>query len=306
MLKVADKLNYHPNLIARSFVRGKSGNIGVIMPHIPKVHIFSVYYFSELLSGIGEALQQNGYNMMLFFHRVDEKKDNDYLKYFKGGNVEGCILLGTLSNDKGLLCLQEKGCKFCLINNYIKDSDISFVDIDNISGSYDAVKHLINLGHKKIAFLNGPAAYTNSIDRLAGYLKALKEGGIGIYNNYLLEGNYGMKSGYLSSEKILRLEPKPTAVFVANDRMASGLIRGLMEKGVRVPEEIAVIGYDDSDIATVIKPNLTTVKVSFFELGKKCGNEFVRLLKSESDYSFKIFLKPKLVIRESSGSAVTG
>lgn len=304
VIKAAEELNYHPNIIASNFVKGISGNIGVVMPYIPNVHIFSVYYFSELLSGIGETLQQNGYDLILFFHKMDDDGQNDYLTYFKGGKVDGCIFLGTRNDDIGLLALQKTCRKFCLVNNYIQGSGISYVDVDNISGSQSAVRHLLELGHKRIAFLNGPLHFSNSVDRLAGYLKALEEYNIKAEADFLLSGNYGRKSGYNAAGRILQLKNPPSAVFVSNDRMAAGLVQGLKEKGIRVPQDIAIVGYDDSDTATMIEPQLTTVRVPFFELGKRCADEFIKIVSNKSQNSFGIFMKPKLVVRASSGDKI--
>ena len=304
VLKAADSLNYHPNLVASNFVKGISGNIGVIIPYIPGVHIFSVYYFSELLSGIGDAFRERGYDLVLFFHKVEEGAENDYLSYFKGGKVDGCILLGTLGSDCGLLRLKDNSLKFCLINNYIKGSGISFADVDNVNGSYEAVKHLIDLGHRKIAFLNGPVTYTNSLDRLTGYKRALEEAGIAENSSYFLEGNYGRKSGYIASQRIADITDRPTAVFASNDRMAAGLIKGLKEKGLNVPGDIAIVGYDDSDAAVLVEPQLTTVRVPFFELGRRCAGEFVRQVRGEYGQGFEIIIMPELIVRASSGNKI--
>lgn len=302
VLNAARELGYHPNRIAGNFARGISGNIGVIIPQIPNIHIFSVYYFSELLSGIGEALSEYGYDLVLFFHKVEENRRNDYKQYFTGGKVDGCILLGTYSGEPGLIELKEYGCKFCLVNNYIKGSGISFIDVDNISGSYEAVSYLINLGHRKIAFLNGPADYTNSADRLRGYHMALGENGITINHEYILEGNYGRKSGYRATDRLLSLNEPPTAVFCGNDRMAAGLIQGLKEKGFRIPQDFSIAGYDDSDTAAIIDPQLTTVRIPFFDMGKRCVFELLKLVKSKKNDEFGIFIKPELIVRASCGN----
>ena len=302
VLRAAKELNYHPNAIARNFVKGRSGNIGVVVPYIQGVHIFSSYYFSEILSGIGEALKENGYNLLLFLHNAGHEEEDAYLKYFVGGKVDGCILLGTYRNDGNLLKLKDSGCKFCLVNNYIPGSGISFIDADNLKGSYEATTHLINLGHRRIAFLNGPLRYANSVDRLAGYSRAMKDNCLPVEKDCLLEGNYGRKSGYAAASRLFKLHKLPDAVFAANDRMAAGLVQGLKEKGVRVPEDIAVVGFDDSDIATVLEPKLTTVRVLFFEMGKRCGAEFVKIVNGESRQGFEIFIEPKLIVRSSCGA----
>lgn len=301
VMKAAVELDYHPNLIASNFVKGVSGNIGVIIPQIPNVHIFSVYYFSELLSGIGESLEEQGYNLMLFFCRTREDGRNDYSGYFKSGKVDGCIFLGTRRNDEGLLHIKEAGYELCLVNNYIEDSEISYIDVDNIDGSYAAVKHLIGLGHRRIAILNGPDTFTNSLDRLAGYKKALEESDIPLDEELIFRGNYGKKSGYNLSNQILSLKRVPTAIFCGNDRMAAGLIQGLNEKDLKIPRDISVVGYDDSDISTIVQPALTTVHIPFYEMGKSCVNEFVSQVKGNKSTGFRVLIKPELIIR---GSAV--
>lgn len=303
-MRAAAELNYHPNIIASNFVKGVSGNIGVIIPHIPNVHIFSVYYFSELLSGIGEALDECGYNLMLFFCKADEKGISDYSAYFKNGNVDGCVILGTQINDAGILSLQDTGYKFCLVNNYIEGSDISYIDVDNITGSYEAVRHLISLGHRRIVFLNGPESYTNSIDRLTGYKKALEESDIPFDEKHVLQGNYGKKSGYTASSDFQKFSEMPTAIFAGNDRMAAGLIQGLTEKGLKIPGDISIAGYDDSDISTIVQPALTTVHIPFFEMGKRCIKEFIKQVKGEQSGGFKVLIKSELIIRESTGKHV--
>lgn len=297
--KAAEELGYHPNVIASNFVRGISGNVGVVIPQIPHVHIFSVYYFSEVLSGIGESLRQHGYDLMLFFHNTREEGENDYLPYFRGGKVDGCILLGTRQDDKGLLKLQQAGLKFCLVNNYLPDSGISFIDVDNRAGSYEAVTHLLELGHRNIAFLNGPPYYSNSIDRYEGYSRALRQKGMEIDPCNLLEGNYGRKSGYAAAAKFLQLRNRPTALFAANDRMAAGILQGFRDRGLRIPQDVSLVGYDDSDIATMAEPQLTTVRIPFYELGSRCAEEFVKVLQNRTDESFSIFIKPRLIKRAS-------
>lgn len=313
VLKAAKELDYYPNIIATSLIKGISRNIGVVIPRIRNIHMLSVYYFAELLGGIGDALAKRGYNLILLYHDIDTDicaknggnsampaiPENDYTKYFKGNKVDGCILLGTFANDPSLLKLKKEGYRFCLINNYVENSGINYVDADNVKGSYETVKYLISLGHGNIAFLNGPMYYTNSIDRLKGYKKALEECNIPFNRELLFEGNYGRKSGYYAAKKIISVKNPPSAVFVSNDRMAAGLLQGLLENGVKVPDDISIVGYDDSDIATVVTPQLTTVHVPFYEMGNRCADEFIKYIKGENA-CFRIFMQPEIVIRKSS------
>jgi LacI family transcriptional regulator len=298
VLGAARELNYHRNVLASNFVRGRTGNIGVILPDIPNVHIFSVYYFSELLSGIGAVLSREGFGLLLSFHKTETSRRNDYESYFTEGRVDGCILLGTLRNDPALLELKAKGYRFCLLNNYLKHSGISYADVDNVAGARALTSHLYQQGCRRIAFLNGPPAYTNSIDRMDGYKRALAEHGGEFRTDYVLEGNYGRKSGYAAAEQLVKLRPRPDAVFAANDRMAAGLIQGLHDQGWSVPRDIAVAGYDDSDISTVIIPALTTVRIPFFDLGRSCAERFIELLGGAREH-FEIIIEPELIVRQS-------
>jgi LacI family transcriptional regulator len=297
VIKTAKELGYSPNIVARNFVKRSSGNIGVVVPMIPKVHIFSVHYFSELLSGIGEALSETGFSLLLMFRKIDAQNVDGFSSFFSGGKVDGCILLGTTSDDRSFLLEEEN--HFCLINNYLKNKDISFIDTDNVYGSFTAVSYLRSLGHTKIALLNGPAKFTNSIDREKGYIQALKADKLPILPEFFLEGNYGYKSGVSAADAIIRSKNRPSAVFAANDRMAAGLIAGLKIRDIKVPEDISVVGYDDSDIASTTVPAITTVRVPFYEMGYECGIRFIELIRSKGEKRFQVFIKPELIIRDS-------
>ncbi len=294
MLRAAEELDYHPNLIASNFVHGKSGNIAVVIPYIPNVHIFSVFYFSEILSGIGEVLKKNGLGLLLSLHTPGDS----YIDYFRDGRTDGCILLGTRRDDLELINLKEKGCMFCLINNYIPSSGISFIDADNISGSYNAVKFLVELGHREIGFLNGPDYFTNSIDREKGFQKAMDEFGLKIVQSWMLKGNYGKKSGYEAGIELFK-EPKlPSAILASNDRMAAGFIQSAKERGLKIPCDISIIGYDDSDICTIVEPQMTSVRIPFYEMGKRCAEKYINMIQNSNE-SFEVFIETELSIRKS-------
>jgi len=300
VLKAAEELNYHPNKIARNFVKGISGNVGVIVPYLKGVQrILGQYFISELLSGIGEALNEDGYDLVLFFHRQEPTEENDYTRYFVNGKVDGCIFLGAVNNDQGLRRLAETEYKFCMIENYLEGTDISFIDLDNVKGGYLAVKHLIDLGHRDIAYVNGPLNYTNSLDRYEGYKKALQEHALPFREELVFQGDFSLNGGRRIAAELLKMKNPPTAVFTANDNMAAGLIQGLKDQGIRVPDDIAIVGFDDSDVATSIEPSLTTVRNPYFELGARCAKEFVKELNQEREKGFKIFLEPELIIRNS-------
>ncbi|WP_231891335.1 LacI family DNA-binding transcriptional regulator [Paenibacillus swuensis] len=308
VLAAAKELNYHPSALAKNFVKRKSGNIGVILPYVPKVHIFSTYYFSEILSGVGEAVKQHGYDLLLLFTTPQEGVMN-YSLYFQTQKVDACIILGardTLEEREALEDLERNGYPFCLVNQRFEGSNYNGVDADHVQGSYEAVQYLLQQGAREIGFVNGPTMYSNSRDRLQGYRKALDEAGVAFRTDLLYEGNYSRKSGEALARVIAEQVPRPDAVFAANDRMAIGLLQGWKAIGLEAGRDIALIGYDNSDTAKVTDPPLTSVDVPFFEMGRQAVQLLMDEMSavnelSEEHSKQRIHLLPtKLVVRRSS------
>ncbi|MNH96940.1 HTH-type transcriptional regulator DegA [compost metagenome] len=304
VLLAAKELNYHPNAIAQSFARRRSGNLGVVLPYLPKVHLFSAYYFSEILSGIGEQIRQHGFDMLLMLLTPEESMD--YARLYRSKKVDACVILGskdTPEQRRSLQQLQEQKLPFCLVNQHFEGLDFNEVDADHVQGSYLAVRHLLDEGYRDIAFLNGSAEYSNSKDRLKGYQKAMGEADNPVRPEWLLEGNYSRKSGY---EAASRLIVKPSgagvdAVFAANDRMAIGLQQALRERGIKAGRDIGLVGCDDSDAAKLSDPPLTSIYVPFFEMGKRAAQGMLEQVeKSTPGSSFQIKLPTQLVVRKSS------
>ncbi|MFF2094230.1 LacI family DNA-binding transcriptional regulator [Paenibacillus sp. NPDC058174] len=271
VLAAARELGYVPNALAQRLARRKSGNIGVIVPVVPKVHLFSTYYFAEILSGIGDAAKRCDYDLLLIFREMDGERD--YAKLFRTQKVDACIVLGAqnVAEERDALReLKTEGYPFCLVNQRFDGEGFMYVDADHEAGSYEAVRHLLEQGHRDIAFLNGPDVYSNSGDRLAGYTRALNEAGLPVRTEHLFEGNYSRKSGYEAAAGIAGLQRSGNidAVFAANDRMAIGLMDGLREHGIEPGKQLAVVGYDDSDGSRIVSPRLSTVTVPFYEMGK--------------------------------------
>ena len=181
VMEAAGQLNYVPSALAQRFALRKSGNLGVILPMLPKVNLFSTYYFSEVLSGIGMTAKQRGYDLLLLFREPDEPRD--YANLFRTQKVDGCIIIGAQdvpSERAALAELKDGNHPFCLVNQRYDGEAYNSVDADQRTGCRDAVRHLLEQGCRKIGFLNGPAVYSNSEDRLRGYREALEEAGFGV------------------------------------------------------------------------------------------------------------------------------
>ncbi|HZG56288.1 LacI family DNA-binding transcriptional regulator [Paenibacillus sp.] len=275
VLEAAERVGYTPSAIARSFVTQRSGNIGVVLPVVPKVHLFSAYYFSEILSGVGHAVERRGYNLLLQFRPAD--KPPDYESAFRMRKVDGCLILGATSSEAeaAALCeLHENEWPFVVVGQRF-DAPYAQVDADHISGGRQATEHLLAAGLKRIALVNGPESYSNSVDRRQGFESALRAAGVEPDASLLFAGNYSRKSGYELAEALFARRTEFDAVFAANDRMAIGLMQGLKEYGLRAGIDYALIGYDDSEASRATDPPLTTVHVPFFEMGLRAAERLL-------------------------------
>ncbi|CAM3990812.1 LacI family DNA-binding transcriptional regulator [Cohnella lubricantis] len=301
--EAAEKLGYQLNAVAASFARGKSGNIGVVLPHVPKVHLFSTYYFSEMLSGIGEAARASGQGLLLLYR--DPLKPFDYVSLFATQRVDACLVLGASAASheaEAIARMAEEQLPFCVVDQRYDDPRISFVCADHAEGSISATKHLLGIGCRRVGFLNGPPHYSNSADRQEGYRLALKEAGLEPDASLQFEGNYSRSSGYKAAEAVDRQLDQLDGLVCANDRMAVGLIQGLKERGRRIPEELAIVGCDNSDIADWFDPSLTSVAVPFYEMGKLAAERLMESMKEEkaSRGVIREVLRTSLVVRQTS------
>lgn len=304
VIEAAQQLNYVPSALAQRFALRRSGNLGVILPMLPKVNLFSTYYFSEVLSGIGMTAKQRGYDLLLLFREPDEPRD--YAALFRTQKIDGCVILGAQdvpSERAALIELKEGKYPFCLVNQRFEGEAYNSVDADQRTGSYDAARHLLKQGCRRICFLNGPSVYSNSQDRLAGYRQALEEAGLPYDPERILLGNYSRKSGYLQAKAVARFirEGQVDAIIAANDRMAIGLLQGLKELGIRVGEEVALIGCDDSDIVRMTDPPLSSIRVPFYEIGCEAASKLIdTVMAAETPAPFDVKLPVKLIERASS------
>lgn len=305
VIAAAKRIGYTPNSIARSFVLQRSENLGVVMPVLPKVHLFSAYYYSEILSGIGYVAERRGYSLLVQMYPAEETPR--YETAFQKRKIDGCIILGSKHEERDLQSMQilhESGYPFCIVGGRTK-LPYSEVDADHVAGSKAAIRHLLASGHRRIVFVNGPLEYSNSYDRLHGVKQALAEGGIEQASTKFLQGNYSRKSGYELAGEVYEARHSFDAVFAANDRMAIGLMQGLKERGMFAGTDYALVGYDDSEASRVIDPPLTTVHVPFFEMGRLAAEKLIDRIDSASESMgplepFKEMLSTKLVVRESS------
>jgi len=295
------KLNYIPNLAAQCLTEGSLKNIGVVLTTSAE-NAFVNPFYSEVMSGIGHVTQQHGYYVQLLsFYDVETEK-TECLKLIRSGRVDGLIVLNARVYDSLLCELSENDYKFVIsgrVEDVINNKDVYCVNTDNINDSFKITKHLLDLGHKKIAMINGPREYTVNEDRYAGFRRALLYSGIEYDEELEIQGGYTIQYAKTAVKEKLLIRPDITAIFAKDDIKAIAAIQAIKEMGKRVPEDISVVGYNDYAVSTIIEPNLTTIRVPIFELGKKLAEIMIKLLQGEKVEEQLTVLPTELIIRDS-------
>lgn len=297
VLRIMKKLDYHPNLIAQSLSSQKTATIGVLIPKTKQ--LFLDNYIAQILSGITDVAQQKNYRILVIPFDLDSEKGNQYLSVIKSKLVDGLILLKTKINDPFIDDLAEYGVPFILVNNKKIADNINFIDAENILGAKEAVKYLFSKGHKKIAFIAGSMDETNSKDRFKGYKEALKELGIPYLKEYVIYGDFNKDKAFTEVDKFLKLKKRPTAIFSSDDYMAIGAIEKIKSVGLSVPEDIAIVGFDNIELSGFIKPSLTTIKQPMYEIGRSAVEVLLDLVAKKKVPPIRNMLKTELIKRDS-------
>ena len=303
ILKVIEETGYHPDPAARSLARRRSGIIGLVVPRAVQF-LFTDPYYPRLLQGIAQACNNYDYILSLFLFHTEEEEQKLSPRVLRNQLVDGVILSALPLDDPLVTQLVENEIPFMMIGRPDNPTDVSFVNVDNVTGAYSAVRHLIQLGRKRIGTITGPLDTTVGLDRKQGYLNALNDRGIMIDDRLIVEGDFTEVSGYLGMQRLLRYQPQ--AVFVASDTMAVGALRALRQAGVAVPAEVAVIGYDDLPLAAIADPPLTTVRQPIRRLGAQAVENLIDILINGPQPPRHVVATTELVIRASCGSNLNG
>ncbi|MDK2919786.1 MAG: hypothetical protein PWQ37_2519 [Candidatus Petromonas sp.] len=303
------KLNYVPNIAAQSLTQGSMRNIGIVFTRSTE-NAFSNPFFADVLRGIGSVAEKYDYYLQLIsFSDINMEKE-ETIKLLKSGRVDGVILLSSRVYDSLIYELLSQDLKFVLSGRVLEHNLLGekmyYVNTDNIGDSYKAVCHLIKMGHKKIAILNAPMDYVVSKDRYDGFRQALMWGGIEHEPDLEINGGYTLEDAKKAVKEKLMKRRDITAIFATDDMKAVATVQAAKELGLRVPEDIAVIGYNDFREATIVEPNLTTIRVPIYDLGKESANMLVKLLKGEEIKERKKILPTEFIIRESCGFKMRG
>jgi len=299
--RLADELSYRPNAVARSLVSKKTHTIGVILSEMKRSGAKDAFAF-ELLCGINDRASQLNYDILLFSTDPNKQRNKSYSDLCRERNVDGAILSGLRVTDPYLEEVVNQSQFPCvLIDIPLSGERVGHVTTDNIEGAKTAVNHLIQLGHRHIAMINGHQEAAVSKERFSGYMLALQEANIKYDPALVYNGEFSEEGGNETMELILRDHPEVTAIFSASDLMALGAMKTLEQKGVKSPETISIVGYDDITIANYCSPKLTTIRQEKYELGYQAAQLVIDMLEGRK-VKHKIVLPTELIVRESTAS----
>ena len=295
---VMQKRNYLPNAAARGLAAGKTRILGLVIPMRVSA-LFVDPYFPQLIQGISNACNQNDYSTMLWLAEPEYER-RMLRQIVSSGLIDGVVIASALNDDPLIEALRQNAVPFVLIGRHTTYSDINYVDVDNRVAARDAVMYLLRLGYKRVATIAGSLKMIAGADRLSGYKDALKARGISPDPALIVESDFTEAGGYEAMLRLLR--QNPDAVFVANDVMALGAMRALREAGKRVPQDVALIGFDDMPFAERTEPPLTTVRQPIQRTGYVATELLIEVLNARDSAPRRIVLPTELVIRESCGT----
>ncbi|MBL7864052.1 MAG: LacI family DNA-binding transcriptional regulator [Cyclobacteriaceae bacterium] len=299
---LAEKLNYQPNIVALNLRQKKTYTIGVIIPEL--VHFF----FSTVISGIEDVAYQAGYSVILAQSNESYEREKTDIKALFNSRVDG-MLISVSRETKDFEHIESvinKGIPVVFYDRTYKSPQYSNVVVDDYIGAKEAVSHLIDQGYTRIAFLEGSPGLVITNDRKRGYADALREHKLEVKDVYIQECATGsLEEGKRATKKLLSMPVPPEAIFAANDPMATGAMQSIKEKGLRIPQDLGVVGFSNWSYGSLIEPSLTTVDQPGFEMGQEAARLLIRQIelsdKNQGDPQPETkVLKTRLIVRDSS------
>lgn len=290
------ELGYIPNALARSLRFKQTQTIALIVTDITNP------FFTTIARGVEDTASELGFSVI--FCNTDEspEEEQEYIRVLMQKQIDGLLLVPARSRRDSVALLQDKTIPLVLLDRQLPGQSIDSVRCDSELGAYRLVRHLLDLGHRRIAMLSGPADVTTAADRVAGWQRALREAGLDAPAGLLEYGTYSVESGYAMARRALEASPRPTAFFTANNFIAVGAVRALVERGLRVPEDVSFVTFDDLPPTMVIDPFFTSAMQPAYEMGRQATLLLLDRLEGKGpDGPQETILPPEFVFRRSSG-----
>jgi LacI family transcriptional regulator len=292
--RVIRENGYTANRSARGLSAGRTGLVGVLVPLIYPA------YFSSILAGAAEALSEQDLRVVLSPTGHEHDREVSLLERLMHGLTDGALIVMPEESSEELERLVDGGYRFVVVDPIMPLAErIPSVSAGHAAGAHQAMRHLLELGHKRIAAITGPLGWVATVDRRRGYHSALAAAGILPDPALEVVADFEIPGGRRAARALLELADPPTAIFAFNDNLAIGAIQAARERGMRVPEDLSIVGFDDVEHATIVTPALTTVRQPLAEMGRTAVSLLMRLVERQRFETLRVELGTRLVVRES-------
>jgi LacI family transcriptional regulator, galactose operon repressor len=296
VLKTMQRLGFVVNRQAQSLAGGKSNSVGLLVPDL------GTGYIGEIIRGIDAELSLTGLDLILYTTHRTASKESSYVANLATGMVDGLLLVLPRNPADFIGHLTQRKFPFVLIDHQGAGCDCPAVGATNWQGGYNATEYLIQIGHNRIGFISGTMDLGCAVDRLDGYRSALRTYHIPEAPELIYEGNFFQPDGYSGASYLLELPDPPTAIFASNDVMAMGVMDAVRNRGLRIPEDVSIIGFDDIPQASLIHPAMTTINQPLEKMGRVATQMLLDLLQHPEKVAGRIELPTQLVVRDSCSS----
>jgi LacI family transcriptional regulator len=299
ILVAAQELSYRPNRAARDLRVRSSRAVGLLIPDIENP------FFTSLVCGIEEVLGKTDYSLLLASYNDDPAQEERRLELFRAEAVRGLIFAASRTPSRLYTDLEKAGIALVAVSRDAASLRVDQVSVANQDGSHAATSHLIQLGHSRIAIINGPAVFTTVRDRQAGYEQAFREAGIVIDERLVVYTDFRQSGGYSGMQQLLELADPPTAVFAGSNLLTLGALQAIHEHHLTIPDEIAIVGFDEMPWAMSLRPPLTTVAQPTLDLGRTAAELLMARVREPGLPRRQVVLETKLIVRSSCGFEIT-
>jgi DNA-binding LacI/PurR family transcriptional regulator len=295
IFEAARLLSYRPNRAARNLRVRSSRTVGVLIPDIENP------FYTSLVCGIEEVLTKTDFSLLLASYNEDADQETRRLEVFRAEGVCGLVFAASQAPSSLYAELEKEGLALVAISRSPTRLRVDEVTVANRDGAYAATSHLLQLGHRRIAIVNGPTAFTTTRDRQVGYEDALREAGVSIDPDLVAHCEFKESAGYFAMERLLDLSAPPTAVFAASNLLTLGALRAIHTRNLAIPEKIAIVGFDDMPWAMSLRPPLTTIAQPAFEAGRTAAELLLARVRQPMLPRRQVVLETRLIVRSSCG-----
>jgi LacI family transcriptional regulator len=295
VIETVRRLDYHPNRLARDLRAGLRKVVGVIVPDLQNP------FFPAVVHGVEEVLSGAGYTLILGHSGGKRQRENSQMAVMRGEGAAGLILVPDDRSDASYRALRTWELPVVAVDRAPKGLQVDLVSTSNRDGVREAVNHLLSHGYRDIAFINGPEGLSVTRERLGGFLEALKQAGVSCRNACIIHSDFRQEGGHAAMNRLLDLRNRPRALVSANNLMTLGALQAIHERGVAIPEEVAIVGFDDMPWATSLRPPLTVVRQAAEDLGRTAAQLLLERLKDPKRLVRQVILPTRLIIRASCG-----